>query len=180
MKKYFYIFFFTFIYSYLSAQQPQSDIPISFILHLNENINEILLPAPDVQKLLKEDKINEDKGKPMRNGYVFNNEINFKDSSKISYLCDGGNIYRLIIKSYNAKYLGFIFSNIQIPEGGKLFLYSRDKSFVISYIGENPNNDRNIVTQQIPYDEVILEYYEPANYTEQNNFNISQIIYYYK
>lgn len=163
------------------AQQKNTELPVSFYIVLDSNINVMNLPDVDIKKLLEEDKYNDDKGMPFRNGIVHTENLDFKETAKINYLCDAGYLYRLCVKANQSKYLSFSFNGLIIPDGAKLFIYSKDKSFVSGpFTRENISENGTFYSQQIPGTEVIVEYYEPSNTNTINNFKLQTITNLYK
>ncbi len=180
MKKSFICVIFIITYCCSFAQQSNKDLPISSLLHLSSDVYTIELPKPDVEKLLLEDKKDEERGKPMRTGYVYAVDYGLNISGTTSYLCEGGKLWRIIVKSEGAKFLSCSFDSLSFIEGAKLFIYNKGASSVFNYSNENANGQTTLFSPQIQGDEITIEYYEPGNIQFQTDFKILKIIYYYK
>lgn len=174
----------------LKAQISEGGLPYS-ISHQIEtaDIDCIKLTSPDVEKLVAEDEFFEKNGEPPRIGVPILMGVNPENAGTWSEMPNGDRIWRLAIESKGAKFIGVSYNSFQIPENGKLFLYSADKSHVIGAFTSNNNPDNlNFATEMVRGDKIIIEYNEFAQgqefekYTITKNFqlDISHVIYYYK
>jgi hypothetical protein len=164
----------------LFAQQNYNDLPLSAVLHLSSNIYTVELQKPDVNKLLLQDEKNAENGKPMRNGYVYSVDYDLNNSGTISYLCEGGKLWRITIKAEGAKFLACSLENLSFTDGAKLYLYNRERTGFFNYSNENLKEQSKLFSPQIPGDEITIEYYEPGGIQFQTDLKISKIVYYYK
>ncbi len=97
--------------------------------------------------------------------------LEFAYSFKVNYSCDndgewfslpnGGRLWRMRIKSEGALSLNVIFNKFKIPEGGKVFLYSPDRSTVLgAFTHQNNKLSEIFAVAPVPGDEIIIEYFE--------------------
>lgn len=131
MKKVYFVFamvlFLVFSFAGLS-QVEQGGLPLSF--ENPELIKTALIfetmPAVDVQKLLKEDSINDVfKDVPWRFGENFEVELNPQNSGTWDYLPKGEKLWRLGIKCPGAYTINLTFDKYHLPPGAKLFVYNQ-------------------------------------------------------
>lgn len=177
----------TFIVLYLSfnpliAQVSYTGTPQSFKTEgLSLYIPTINLPEIDSQKLLNEDKNNSDKGTPLRVGINHFVTLNMNNSGRWDILPNGDRIWRVSIKSNGALLLHLNFDQFQIPKGSEVFVYSPDHQNVsdkYDYTSVAP--DQTFGTADIPGDEIILDYYQPANVEGTPSISINQVGHTYK
>lgn len=178
MKKFFICVIFIITQHCLFSQS--KDLPVSSVLLLSRDIYTVELQKPDIERLLLEDKKDEEKGKPMRSGFTYSAEYDINNSGTVSYLCEGGKLWRIKIKAEGAKFLSCSFENLSFAEGAKLFIYNNPKDNIISYSNENFTRQTTLFIPQISGDEITVEYYEPGDIKFRADFKISKVIYYYK
>jgi PKD repeat protein len=181
--------FFVFVIQ-INAQISEGGTPYSITYQIESNdIDCITLPAPNVEKLMAEDEFFEKNGEPPRIGVPILIGLNPETAGTWTEMPNGDKIWRLAIESKGARSIGVSYDSFQIPENGKLFLYSADKSHIIGAFTSNTNPDNlNFATEMIRGEKVIIEYIEFATNQESTrslitkNFqlDISHIIYYYK
>lgn len=162
-----------------TAQITQTGTPFYFENELPKNISTVETPTFDVQALLDEDA-QESMLKPYRFAKVFSVELNFKENATLQQL-DNKNVWTLKIKSENAKSIGLIFSNFNLPENSRLFIYDSKKEYLLGAITSANNKENGILpTTHIPADEIIIEYSEDANSKLEADFTVSQISHDYR
>lgn len=166
------------------AQVSIGGTPMSFFYkNLSTEISSVRMPAVDVQRLLEEDIINTRHipDMPYRFGSITNVNYNFNNSGTWDVLSDGSRIWRLRITSEGALSIYAIFNNFYLPEGAKLFAYNEDKSYVLgAFTSLNNPADLKYAIAPMPFDQIILEYYEPKSVAGQGKFDITQLVYGYK
>jgi len=173
------IFTVTNSYSQLSI----GGVPMSFFYKdMDREIASIRMPAVDVEKLMVEDNMTSQMVDiPYRFGSVIEVAYNPSNSGSWKTLSDGSRIWRLDIKSHDALSIYTIFNNFYMPEGAKLFAYNPNKSLILgAFTNQNNREDGVFAIAPIPGDEIILEYYEPANVVGQGRLFISQLVHGYK
>ncbi len=100
---------------------------------------------------------------------------------QISELENGDRLFRLKVKSKGALGIGVYFSNLYIPEGGELFVYSPDHSqYIGSYNHLNNKESQFLATEFLYGDQAIIEYYEPKSVFGQSYFEINEILHAYR
>ncbi|MBQ3751121.1 MAG: T9SS type A sorting domain-containing protein [Bacteroidales bacterium] len=144
--------------------------------NVSMSIDQIDLPALDVDKLMAEDALTE-KGTPLRIGTVQNVSYTFQNSGRTDRLADGSILWRLSIKSPGAVMLSVIFSQFNLPEGATFHIYNGDRTQLTgTYTNEDfLETDGLMASEDIMGDEAILEYYEPADALFHGNIKIERI-----
>ena len=136
----------------------------------------IEMPSFDLKSILREDAVNEGN---MRGGYRFAHKfytnININDGMK-TVLHDGTTVKQVGIHSAGAYSINILLRDFEIPEGGKLFIYNTDHSYVLgSYDHRNNSPDKILPIQPVAGESIIVEYSEPANVAFRGNFTITEV-----
>ncbi len=166
----------------LDAQVGESGTPPSFIYNLKaDNIDHIVIPAPDKAYLLEEDKAASQKEDLLRFAVTLPVDLNMGNSGTWTDLPDGRKVWRLKITSKGAVGIGILYSKFIMPKGAKLFVYNDTHSKVIGAFTYKNNPKREEWANEFIYgDNVIIEYVENGRMTEKPAFHISGISYAYK
>lgn len=189
MKKYI-IVFLLFTPNILFAQLSTNEKPISFNESVMQSvkksrIKKITMPSLNMSKIEKEDAEDEELGYPPRFGFKHKVSLNLDNSGTWVKLPDGGRLWRLNIACPNALSVNILYDKFWLPDGGKLFIYSKDKSHSIGAFTSRNNkgdktNVRGFATGLVYGDDVILEYYQPANVTEDAIISLDYVVHGYK
>lgn len=84
-------------------------------------------------------------------------------NSGTTFTSDGYRVWRAGIASPGAKALSVVFTEFNIPDGAKLFLYNPSQSLILgSFSSENNNPNGILPVQPLPADSLIIEYQEPV------------------
>ena len=158
------------------AQMSYGGEPQSFKHTLSQNIPTVEIEALDVESLLAEDASIEGKSHPLRIGVTKDVMYTNYNSGRIDLLPDGSKIWRLMFHMEGATFTSMNFSTFEIPNGAELFLYTPDRETVIGkFTNANLMEDGTFYPQEMPGDEIIVEYYEPANAAFAGKLVIDQI-----
>lgn len=158
------------------AQMSYGGEPQSFKLTISQNIPTIEVEALDVEALQAEDASIEGKSHPLRIGVTKDVMYSNYNSGRIDLLPDGSKIWRLKFHMEGATFTSMNFSTFEIPNGAELYLYTPDQEYVIGkFTNANLMEDGTFYPQEMPGDEIIVEYYEPANAAFAGKLVIDQI-----
>lgn len=158
------------------AQMSYGGEPQSFKLTISQNIPTIEVEALDVDALLAEDASIEGKNHALRIGVTKDVLYTNYNSGRIDLLPDGSKIWRLKFHMEGATFTSMNFSTFEIPNGAELYLYTPDREYVIGkFTNANLMEDGTFYPQEMPGDEIIVEYYEPANAAFAGKLVIDQI-----
>lgn len=103
------------------------------------------------------------------------------DDWQINELPTGDRLYQLNVKSKGALAVGVYFTNLYIPQGGKLFIYSPDQhQYIGSFNHLNNKESQILATEYLIGDEVVIEYFEPRSKIGQSHFTINEILHAYR
>lgn len=145
------------------SQMSYGGEPRSFKSNISESVPFIEMDAVDAESLIAEDALT-GKEQALRIGVVQPINYTKENCGRIDYLPDGSSIWRVGFKCPDATFASINFSKFIIPEGAELFVYSQDKDFVLGkFTNENKMEGDIFYPQDIPGDNFIIEYYEPAN-----------------
>lgn len=179
------------IFTNAYAQLSTNEQPTSFDTKLNLSVSSksavpvVTMPQLDMAKIEQEDKEDEKYDMPPRFGYshIVNYDLN---NSGIWYeLPNGDKLWQLNVVCPNALSVNFCYDKFWIPEGGKFFVYSKDKK---QYIGAftsknnkgNRENVRGFATGLVYGNDVVLEYYQPKEVTIDAIISIEFIVHGYR
>ncbi len=158
------------------AQMSYGGEPQSFKVTVSSVIPTIEVEALDVEALLAEDASIEGKNHALRIGVTKDVMYTNTNSGRIDLLPDGSKIWRLKFHMEGATFTSMNFSTFNIPNGAELFLYTPDREYVIGkFTNQNLMEDGTFYPQELPGDEVIVEYYEPASVAFNGQLVIDQI-----
>ena len=119
-------------------------------------------------------------GAPMPVSNLISVDYTMDNSGYRTTLPGGEEIWRLNLKAKDAVALMLYYEDFYIPEGGKLFIYSSDKSQILgAYTHETHPSGGLFATEFIGGDELILEYVYPETNKENPRICIDEIGYGY-
>jgi hypothetical protein len=183
MKKFYLLFVLITLSSLLFGQISTPDIPWSFTNKTSDiqNIDVYDMTPPNVHKLLQDDEQMIKYDKKLRIGAIQTVDIDAYNFGTFDYLANDDVIWRIKIKSKDAKALNALFDYFNLPNGVKLFIYNPDKSIVLgSYTSELNNDDEVLAIQALPGEEMILEFNIPNYITDYSFFHLGEICYVYR
>ena len=168
--------------SILCAQSEQTEKPYSFgQKNISQSIDVREMPSVDLQKLQREDEQVVDKSTPIRAGVGFTVNHNLMNSGRTDITADGGKLWRTKYVSKGAIMTYLVFEQFDIPEEAKLFVYSPDHEQVYGpYTNADVQSVGRFESDNIIGDELIVEYYEPANASFKGHFQIAAVMHTYK
>lgn len=183
MKKYFALLaLLLLVSSVLVAQSESKPQPYSFGKKgISQAIDVNIMPFTDNETLLKEDDMRQDKSLPLRAGIGHSVAKTLDNSGRKDVLDDGSILWRAEFVSEGAFLTYLVFDRFNIPEEAELFIYSPDQTQVFGpYTNSDVQSVGKLVTDDIIGDEVIVEYYEPANASFKGDFQIAAVMHVYR
>lgn len=168
----------TIIYSQIS----EGGKPISFSQNLKlDNVDLKLIDKISNSKIQEIISENEKNGQFYKIGQTIPVNININNSGTWQNLPDGGKIWRLIVKSQDAKGLVLYYNNFYLPNGSKFFVYNQSKTQILgAYTSLNNSENGSFANEMIQGDIAILEYYQPAWITNSPIIELSGIGYIFR
>jgi hypothetical protein len=133
-----------------------------------------------VEDLREVDNWRAREGVPMPVSTLIAVDYTIENSGSRTTLPGGERIWRLQLKAADAVALMLYYKDFYIPEGGKLFIYSADKSQLLGAYTNNTHPSGGLfATEFIGGDELVLEYVEPEKSEEKPRIHINEIGYGY-
>ena len=193
MKSYRILFLLSFLGSFSDfyAQLSTNEQPISFGKEFKfadsdvRAVPAIIMPELDMKLIEAEDRIEDKKCIPPRFGYRHKVNYDINNSGVWHLLPNGDKLWQLNIICPNALSVNFCYDKFWIPEGGKFFVYSRDRKNHIGAFTSANNKGDNInvgtfATTLIYGNDIMLEYYQPKWVTSDAIISIEYIVHGYK
>lgn len=144
-------------------------------------VDQVDMPQVDRSELLKQDADHSSKSDLFRTGIGFAVNANTINSGRTDITPDGGKLWRTQFNSEGAFMMYLVFEDFNIPEEAELYIYSPDQDQVYGpYTNKDVQSVGRFETDNIIGDELIVEYYEPANAAFQGHFNIAAVMHIYK
>ena len=158
------------------AQMSYGGEPYSFKNTISQVVHPIEYEALDAEKLLAEDAAIPGKDHIMRIGVGQVVNYTMENSGRMDMLPDGGRVWRIAFHMKEATFTSMHFSTFNIPDGAELFLYTPDREYVIGkFTNKNQMEDGTFYPQQMPGEEIVVEYYEPAGCAFKGELVIDQL-----
>lgn len=147
-----------------------------------KNIPFEVMPTFDQAAIDAEDAINDPlKSAPWRFGYKHSVNYDLTNSGNWITLPNGDKIWQLGIESPGALTINLLIDNMMIPDGAFLYLYDVNQTNRVgAYTSRNNRADGELGTELVHGDQIIVEYYEPANVAGQGSITITDIVHGYR
>lgn len=158
------------------AQMSYGGEPYSFKNTISQVIPTIEIEAVDAEALLAEDAANPGKDHALRIGVTKDVNYTMSNCGRMDLLPNGGRVWRIAFHMKDATFTSMNFSTFNIPEGAELYLYTPDREYVIGmFTNKNQMEDGTFYPQEMPGEDIVVEYYEPAGVAFEGNLVINQI-----
>ena len=179
---FFIILFLGFSAQSVFCQVDRGGVPRSFQLQFVQKslVKVIDIASPDLLAIQKEDMEDASREKPYRVGVEVPVKISPDSEGQWDNIPGGGRVWRATIRCKDAQGLGLNYSELRLPEGSDLFVYTPDHSSIIGAITTAEIPDPAFTTRPLRGDELIIEYYHPAKVKELPVIQISGIVYMYR
>ncbi len=140
------------------------------------------MPPFDVAEALRLDSLNEsDLRSGYRFAYKFMTDFTRTNAGVSFILPDGTYVWRLGIRSKGALSINVLFSEYELPEGAKLFLYNSNQSHILGAFNHLNNSDLDILPVAPVYgDELIIEYQEPPQAAFAGRLRVGEVNHAYR
>lgn len=159
------------------AQQTLGGIPLGLQESQINTPSALLLPAPDVAQLLKEDE----QSPGFRFAAPLLADISPDNAGIWTDLPGGDRVWTLRLTSPGAKGLAVLYDQFYLPPGSRLYMYSEDGKQVLgAYAAHNNSRSGRFLTGFIESETAVIEYYEPAIKRGQGRLHIFRVEYAYR
>lgn len=175
----------------VKAQISTNEKPVSFdikselTVKTKSSIPIVTTPKLDMAKIAKEDKEEEEYDMPPRFGYSHIVNYDLNNSGTWYELPNGDKLWQLNVVCPGALSVNFCYDKFWIPEGGKFFVYSKDRKYTIGAFTSRNNkgdreNIRGFATGLVYGDDVVLEYYQPKEVATDAIISIEYVVHGYR
>ena len=183
--RYLTILLFLFFKVTLFSQNSIVPIPPSFTKErLSMNVPSIRLTEVDKGILSKEDEENEKRGNPMRLAIFQPAYYNMNNAGRVDTFADGSLIWRINLHSPGALATTVHLTDLNIPQEAEIYIYDPSHTTILGKYSMQDSsfltNDGDFLSQELLSEELILEYYEPANSSFKGSFTIANIGHFYR
>jgi lysyl endopeptidase len=178
-----FLFIIPFIFPYIvNAQISEGGMPESFKISGLKTIPFVQMQAINLPQLNSEDAVNDlDKSIPWRFGENLFTNLNPYNSGVWDILNDGSKIWRLGIICKGAYSINLAFDKYHLPEGAKLFVYNKEKDFILgAFTDYNNQEDGMFATTLIPGESIVIEYYETRDSEFKGELNLWRVTHGYR
>jgi hypothetical protein len=165
----------------LAAQVSEGGLPLGYgQAPGTRDYTVIVLTPPDIDALPEEDIKTTDPA-PYRIGVAIPVDIDLAREGVWTQGGLEGRYLRLAIRSDEARGLILYYRTFSIPEGGRLYIYSADRSQLIgAFTSRNNPSGGYFATEAIRGDELVMEYDAPPGSTAVPEIQIYQVHYVYR
>lgn len=165
------------------AQISEGGTPTSFKYQntLKSDLPTVQIPINfSVEDLKTVDRWQVSQGAPLKVGVLLPTDLTIDNAGSWNTLPDGKRVWRLQVQAKDAIALMLIFRDFYIPENGKLFIYSSDKTHLIGAFTHHTNPPtKEYATEFLAGDKIILEYEAGISENEHPRIAIDAVGYGY-
>jgi len=134
------------------------------------------MPPFNRDSLLREDSLPGNQYGARRFANKFFVSVDMEHSGSTSILDDGTKVWRVGITSRGAYSLNLLFSEFDIPDQARLFVYSPDRSTILgSFTSQNRQKSGVFPVAPVDGDSIIVEYIEPEGVDFNGRLRISEV-----
>lgn len=166
------------------AQISEGGTPTSFKYQntLKSDLPTVQIPINfSVEDLKTVDRWQVSQGAPLKVGVLLPTDLTIDNAGSWNTLPDGKRVWRLQVQAKDAIALMLSFRYFYIPENGKLFIYSSDKTHLIGAFTHHTNPPtKEYATEFLAGDKIILEYEAGISENEHPRIAIDAVGYGYK
>ena len=174
-----------------NAQLSTNEEPVSFTrenelpANFRSMVPIVTMPQLDMEKIAKEDEEDEEYDIPPRFGYSHFVDYDLNNSGRWFDLPNGDRLWQLEVVCPDALSVNFCYDKFWLPDGGKFFVYSKDRKKTLgAFTSGNNKGDRvkirGFATELVFGDDVVLEYYQPKEVTCDAVISIEYVVHGYR
>ncbi|MHB9057164.1 MAG: trypsin-like serine peptidase, partial [Paludibacteraceae bacterium] len=137
------------------------------------------LPSFDVQKLIDEDKLNENMDRPFRFGKGFDTGITLADGEWSNV--DEGRLWSMGFQSNGAYSINFVFDHFFLSDSAKLYVTNITGTMLYGPVTSKQNTKNGyFLTDLIQGDDVTIYLYEPKSEKGKSRLTVKRVVHAYK
>ena len=160
----------------LNAQLERTGTPVSWNQQLTVPIANEWLGEANVESLLEEDANQvDDRSVPYRFAYAQTVNWTMDNSGSWYNLQNGDRLWILGISYEAVLSISVTFGDFQLPKGGKLYVYSEDRTDYLGPLTDEDNRDTELGLPHVKGQKIFLEYYEPRAYRGEGSLQVSYV-----
>lgn len=135
----------------------------------------------NVERLIWEDSISSRNGSPLRLATIIPVDVDMYKTGEWTTLPDDSRIWQQTISVPGARGIIPGYKDLYIPEGGRLFIYNKDRSQLLgAYTHETNPGGGKFSNEIVSGDEITFEYVDSNSSTEQPRLVIEDVGYVYR
>lgn len=135
----------------------------------------------DQDELIRRAEDGDKMGQMSMYGEIINTTVDIAAQGTWTTDLDGNQICQFRFRTANAKAVGAIFSDFNLPQGAFYFIYSADRSYFEGPFDASENHESGIYrTPEVFGDEAIIEYVQPANVIGTPRLVVRGFIHFYR
>ena len=143
------------------------------------------LPPLDMATINREDSVDDANDNPPRFGYPHKVKLTLENAGEWKVLPNGDRLWHLTIACPGAKSINLLYDKYWLPEGAKLFVYSKDKTHTIGAFTSRNNKGtrdelRGFATGLVYCDTIVVEYFEPKEMAYKGVVSIAYVVHGYR
>lgn len=165
------------------SQMTNTGYPVSWgIKDWSDKVDRHIMPDFDLQQIKQEDAINDQAwDRPWRFGYSHTTALNLQNSGTWQQLPNGDRIWRIRLNSKDALTMNVVFDDYRLPDGATIYLYNPiTREYYGAYTSANNNPERVLGSTIVDGEDLVIEYFEPANVRGQGALQIAQVVHGYR
>ncbi len=177
--KYYFIFILLVLANLSYGQLSDGGFPLQVIALKSSRMGVIKLPVLKqsvIDSLRSKNESPETHLKPFTFAHAFDVDYNASNSGQWYSTNAGYNVWKLNIQSENAKSLNLIFSDFELPQGTRLFVYNEDENqYLGAFTSQNNKTSHKFAVAPVAGDQITIQYEVPENFGTPVDFKISQV-----
>jgi len=177
--KYYFVFILVLLANLSFGQLSEGGFPLQVITLKSSKTDVMKLPTLKqsvIDSLINKNTSAETDLKPFTFAHAFDVDYNASNSGQWYSTNAGYNVWKLTIQSENAKSLNIIFSDIELPQDTRLFLYNEEEDqYLGAFTSQNNKTSHKFAVAPVAGDQITIQYEVPENLGTPVNFKITQV-----
>ncbi|MDR1402153.1 MAG: T9SS type A sorting domain-containing protein [Tannerellaceae bacterium] len=160
------------------AQVSRGGVPLPFVQTKSASADfYVTMPSFDIEEELRLASAEDDElRQSYRFAYKFITEYSRSNSGASFSLPDGTKIWRMGIYSKGALSINILFTEYELPEGARVFLYNAEQTHILGSFTHLNNSDLGVLpVSPVRGDRLIIEYHEPADAAFPGRLTVGEV-----
>ena len=140
------------------------------------------MPGFEMARIQQEDAENEfNKSIPWRFGYKYDTNYSLDNAGVWTTMENGDRLWRLRIACPDAETINLLIADYYLPQGASLHLYDINRTNKVgAYTARNNREDGLLGTELVHGEEIVVEYFEPAEVEKNGTLTITSVVHGYR